>query len=479
MIIAFILYTIILFVVSGVASRRSAGGSFYSAGRRAPWLAVAFGMIGASLSGLTFVSVPGNVYSQNFYYVPLVLGFTIGFVVVAKLLLPLYYKLELTSIYEYLEQRFGAPARTVGAVVFIISRLLGASVRIFIVVVALHALFPDFASVPLLTLGFMLLLFLYTFRGGVKAVIWTDVVQTLFMLAAVVLTIFQVSRLMGCSVFEMSGAVMQSDYSQMFDLRAASPTNMFKQIFAGIFMTVVMTGLDQGNMQKNIACRDLRAAQKNMYLTGVLVVIVSLLFLFLGAILSLFVDSRGGLTAIGASGTDGIFSSVVVGYLPPITGVVFVIGLLSAAYPSAGAALTSLTSSVCVDFLHLDKLGGGDARRAPRVRHFVHALVAVAFVLIIIAFDRWGNQALINFFYQIASYTYGPLLGLFACGLYTKIRVRRWGFAVAAVASPVLSWAFQHFCKTLLHFDCGFFLLIVNGAIMCALLYTFREKSTE
>ncbi len=353
---AFVLYTALLFFVSWLTSRKADAASYFLGNKKSPWFVVAYGMVGTSISGVTFISVPGNVLNQNFYYMPLVLGFVLGYVVIAQVLMPLYYRMNLTSIYTYLENRFGFFTYKTGAVVFMVSRILGAAVRIFVVVLVLHTFLPE-GSVPFWVVAFvfMFLIFLYTFKGGVKTIIWTDVLQTTFMLLAVFLTIFTISKQMDWSVSEMFTAVKATEFSSWLDWDWSSSTNAIKQFVSGIFITIVMTGLDQEMMQKNLSCRNIKEAQKNVYTTSITIVVVNFFFLTLGAVLALYVSSHlGGMEGIGladAAGeftkdqTDRLFPTIASQYLGLGVGLFFIIGLISSSYPSAGGALTSLTTS--------------------------------------------------------------------------------------------------------------------------------------
>jgi len=364
---AFTLYTALLFFISWLTSRKADTGSYFSGNKKSPWFIVAYGMVGTSISGVTFISVPGNVLNQNFFYMPLVLGFVVGYLVIAKVLIPLYYKMNLTSIYTYLEHRFGFFTYKTGASVFMISRILGAAVRIFVVVLVLHTFLPgDTVPFWLVTFIFMFLIFLYTFKGGVKTIIWTDVLQTTFMLLAVFLTIFSVARQMDWNLGSLVSSVTSSDYSNWFDWKWSHGTNVIKQFISGIFITIVMTGLDQEMMQKNLSCKNIKEAQKNIFTTSITIVVVNYFFLFMGALLAIFVEAKlGGMHNIGLADAAGVFTKAQTDKLFPViasqylglgVGLFFIIGLISASYPSAGGALTSLTTSFCIDFIGFNKV---------------------------------------------------------------------------------------------------------------------------
>lgn len=495
-ILSFAVYTALMFFVSWLTSRKMGGNSFFSGDRKAPWFMVAYGMIGTSISGVTFVSVPGNVMAQNFYYMPLVLGFVGGYIVIAKILLPLYYKMNLTSIYTYLGDRFGMKTYKTGSSVFMISRLLGAAVRVYVVTLVLYAFIPkaagweahsfaDIALFALVTLIFMIILYFYTFKGGVKTIIWTDVLQTTFMLLAVFLTIYFICKQMGWSFSDMVGSVAGAENSSipgtkfysMFDWNWANGTNAVKQIIAGVFMTVAMTGVDQGMIQKSLACKNINAAQKNMYTTSVIIVVANFFFLLLGALLCLYLQELGGMAAIGAQKTDEIFPIIASQNLGLVVGIFFLIGLISASYPSAGNALTALTTSFCVDFAHFTTRTDLSDSQKFVYKNKIHAIFAALFVIIIVALYVLSNDAVVNLVYKLASYTYGPLLGMFFFGIFTKLKVKDGASPYIAVAAPVLCLIINKVCMSLFGFDLGFTLLIVNALLTVIGLYLFRKKN--
>lgn len=490
---AFAAYTALLFIISHLTARKAGGSSFFSGDRKAPWPVVAYGMVGASVSGVTFISVPGNVWAQNFFYLPLVLGFVAGYAVVARVLLPLYFRKNLTSIYSWLGERFGRRSHVTGSAFFMLSRLLGAAVRILAVMVVFNTFIPrgfadalsDTFVFALVAVVFLVLLYLYTYRGGVKTIIWTDVLQTTFMLLAVGLTLWHICREMGWSPGGMWSALASASnpltpgygYMDWLDWNWSTGTNAVKQFFSGIFMTIAMTGLDQAMMQKSLACKDLKSAQKNMYTTSLIIVAVNLFFLLLGALLCVYASSKGGFEALGITRTDELFPVVASRCLGFGVCLFFLIGLISAAYPSAGAAMTSLTTSICVDFLRFDRRGDLTEKERDRLRKYVHAGVAAAFFLIILALYLLSNDSVINLVYKLASYTYGPLLGIFFFGILTKCRVRDSATPWIAVASPLSCIALNLLGKHCFGFDLGFSLLIVNGMITFLLMWLFRERA--
>lgn len=476
--VAFVAYTALLFWISHKAGSRASS--------KAPWPVVAYGMIGASISGVTFISVPGNVWVQNFFYMPMVLGFVLGYVIVARVLLPLYYRMGLTSIYTYLGERMGKTSEKTGSVVFFISRLLGAAVRVFVVIVVLFSFLPEsitegnsLAAFVLAAAIFLVLLYLYTYRGAVKTLIWTDVLQTTFMLLAVGLTIFFICKDMGWSLGAMFSAVGSTlnenasavgcgrPFTSWFDWNWANGTNALKQFISGVFVTVAMTGLDQAMMQKNLACKDLKSAQKNMYTTSIIIVVANLFFLLLGALLCVYTQKLGGLEALGVSRTDELFPAIASRCFGVGLGIFFLIGLISASYPSAGAALTSLTTSVCVDFL-------GDNSEGRRKK--VQAWLTLLFLGILVALQLLSSDAVINLIYKLASYTYGPLLGLFFFGILTRRKVCDRATPFVAVAAPLICLVINLLGRKFLGFDLGFSLLVVNGLLTFAGLWAFSKK---
>lgn len=490
---AFAVYTAVLFMISRLTTRSAGTDSFFSGDRKAPWPVVAYGMVGASISGVTFISVPGNVWVQNFFYMPLVLGFVVGYIVIAKVLLPLYYRRNLTSIYTYLGERFGRRSHMTGTAVFMVSRILGAAVRIFVVIVVLNSFVPkgkalsDTSVFTLVSVVFLTLLYLYTYKGGVRTIIWTDVLQTTFMLLAVGLTIRNICCDMGWNLSGMWAAVTTTPnvltdghcYADWFNWDWKAGTNAVKQLVSGIFITIAMTGLDQSMMQKNLACKDLHAAQKNMYSTSLIIVLVNVFFLLLGALLCVYVSEKGGFDALGISKTDEMFPAVASRFLGFGACLFFLIGLISASYPSAGAAMTSLTTSVCVDILGLNGRTDITDRGKERIRQWIQACVAFLFLLILVALYLVSDDAVINLVYKLASYTYGPLLGLFFFGILTEFEVHDRATPWVALASPLLCLTFNLLGKRFLGFDLGFSLLIVNGLLTFIGMWLFRIRKVE
>ncbi len=483
----FVVYTCLLFFVSWLTSRKVDSGSYFLGNKKSPWYIVAYGMVGTSISGVTFISVPGNVLNQNFFYIPLVLGFVLGYVVIAQVLIPLYYKMNLTSIYTYLEHRFGFFTYRTGAIVFMISRILGAAVRVFVVVLVLHTFLPQ-GSVPfwLVAFIFIFFIFLYTFKGGVKTIIWTDVLQTTFMLLAVFLTIYSIAKEMDWSAGEMLSVVNSSDFSNWLDWDWSHGTNAVKQFIAGIFITIAMTGLDQEMMQKNLSCKNIGEAKKNIYTTSITILVVNYFFLLLGAVLALYVSAKlGGMEGIGLANAEGIFTkaqtdklfpTIASQYLGLGVGLFFIVGLISASYPSAGGALTSLTTSFCIDFVGFNRREDLTEARKKSIRQRAHAGFAFLFFIIIVILNIVNNQTVIDLVYLLAGYTYGPLLGFFFFGLLTSYQVKDKYMPYVAIASPLLCFALDYAGKEFLGFGFGFTILIVNGLFTFFGMYIFKEK---
>lgn len=469
-------YFLLLFLISWFTSRKVTSDTFFTGDRQSPWFLVAFGMIGASLSGVTFISVPGEVGNTNFYYFQVVLGYTLGYFTIAKVLLPLYYRLNLVSIYSYLEDRFGFWSYKTGSFFFILSRALGSSLRLYLVASVLQLILFDSLGIPfwvsvLITVG---LIWLYTHRGGIKTVVWTDTLQTLFMLMAVIITIFSIGKDLGIqSLGEYFSSVTTDSRSEIFNWDWKAGTNFFKQFISGAFITIVMTGLDQDMMQKNLTCRTLGDAQKNMFWFTIILVVVNLLFLSLGIMLYLYAETRG--IAL-PSRSDELFPFLATQHFSAFAGIVFVLGITAAAYSSADSTLTALTTSFCYDFLEIERKNAPEKRVA--IRKKVHIAFTGLMYVLILAFYFLNDQSVINSVFIIAGYTYGPLLGLYSFGLFTKLKTNdRWVPAIAVIA-PLLTFLISSNSeKWLWGYKFGFEALILNGALMFLGLYLLRKKN--
>ena len=472
----FLAYTAILFVITWLTSRKSTNRSFFLGNKASPWFVVAYGMIGASMSGVTFMSVPGWVGTANFSYMMVVIGYVFGYTVIANVLLPLYYRLNLTSIYSYLETRFGFWSYKTGAFYFILSRTIGASFRMFLVVNVLQIFIFDAWNIPFFVtvLIFIVLILLYTFKGGIKTIIWTDTIQTTFMLLSLGMSIYLINKSMGMNLGEMIDKVYTSGYSKMVFTDWSDKRFFLKELFSGAFIAIVMTGLDQEMMQKNLSCRSLKDAQKNMFTFTGIMVFVNFVILFLGASLYLFTSYKG--IQLPAR-TDDLFPVIAITHLGPVAGLVFLIGLISAAYPSADGALTSLTTSFSIDFLGIKKREKLSENEKKKIRQMVHIAFAMILLMVIVLFRAINDRAVIDKLFTVAGYTYGPLLGLYAFGLFTKFSVHDRWVPLIALLSPVICFFLSEYSVNIFHgYRFGFELLILNGFITFAGLLLFRKK---
>ncbi len=462
-------YFLILLVVAYYTSRNSNNESFFIGNKSSNWMLVAFGMIGTSLSGVTFVSVPGAVGKplgtgfEAFAYFQIVIGYLIGYVIIAYVLLPLYYRLNLTSIYNYLSTRLGFASYKTGASFFILSRTLGATARLYLVVAILQDAILASFGIPfwVTTLIILAMILLYTFEGGVKTIVWTDTLQTTCMLAGLVICIIYILKSLNISVDEGLNTLSESGYTNIFVTDPNSRLYFLKQILAGAFITITMTGMDQEMMQKNISVRTLKDSQKNMLTFSTIMVIVNLLFLFLGGLLYLFASTNG----VMATG-DKLFPSVALQYMPPLISIVFIIALISSLFPSADGAITALTSSFCIDLLGMKRREDWDEMKKQRLRKTVHLSFAFVFLLFVMIFKWVNNPSMIGVILKVAAYTYGPLLGLFAFGMLTKRSVNDKLVPYIALASPVICFFIDKFQKNIFgSFEIGLELLIINGTL--------------
>lgn len=457
-------YFLLLMAVSYVASRGSDNSTFFTGNRRAPWPVVAFAMIGAAISGVTFISVPGMVVGKGYAYLQMVLGFIVGYMVIAFLLVPLFYKMNLISIYGYLESRFGRNTYRAGAWFFFISKMLGAAVRFFVVCAVLQLLVFSPLHIPFIfnVIVTIALIWLYTVQGGVKTLIWTDTLKSFCLIMSVVLCIYFIATNLGYSFGEMTAAISDHHTSRMFFFdNPKEGTYFWKQFLAGVFMAIATNGLDQDMMQRNLACKDFRQSQKNMIVSGITQFFVIALFLLLGTMLVMFLDSKG---IAYPEKSDEIFGMVAQHPdVPVIVLILFVLGLISAAYSAAGSALTSLTTSFTVDILGAHKTQ--DDKRLTRTRKAVHVAMSALMGLVIIAFYYLSDQDAISAVYTLASYTYGPILGLFVYGMFWKKPVHDKFVPAVCVLAPCLSWAIQFGLFKLFNYETSFELLIINAVI--------------
>ncbi len=463
-------YFVLLIFISYFTSRNSNNVTFFTANKQSPWFVVAFGMIGASLSGVTFISVPGAVGGQGWMYFQMVLGYLLGYLVIGKVLLPLYYRLELISIYTYLEQRFGTGAYKIGAAFFLISRAIGAAFRLFLVAMVLQMALFDAWGLPfwlavLISIG---LIFLYTFQGGIKTIVWTDTFQTLFMLLAAGMSIYFIYQELGLDATKLMQMAQDHELTNIFVWDVNHPQNFFKNFFAGSLIAVVMTGLDQDMMQKNLTCRNIQDAQKNMFWFSICLVFANLLFLVLGAMLFIYAFENQIPIPDRA---DALFPTIALAHFDVVAGVCFLLGITAAAYSSADSALTSMTTSFCIDIL-------GNKAISKQRRIGVHIGISLILFGIILVFHYYTEQSVINALFTAAGYTYGPLLGMFTFGLLTNWKpveyisipfstqqIKLPLIPLICIVSPILAYFINEFTTTQIGFKFGFLILAVNGLI--------------
>lgn len=476
--ISFIAYTALLFTISFITSRKSNNQSFFVGNRKSPWPIVAYGMIGASLSGVTFISVPGWVGESGMTYMVMVLGYLLGYAVIAKLLLPIYYKLNLTSIYEYLQHRFGKRAYQSGSLYFLLSRIVGASGRLYLVVIILQEFVFKHWNIPFAftVIIFLLLIFLYTVRAGIKTIVWTDTLQTTFMLAAVVIAFYFVADYFQMGMSELGSQIMASDYSRMWETDFLSSKFYGKQLLGGMFVAIAMTGLDQDMMQKNLSCRNIKDAQKNMLSMSTALVPINFIFLALGAALFMFATSSGMEMPDRA---DKLFAAISINEFGVVMGLVFVIGLIAAAYSSADSALTSLTTVISLDFFKLNKRDDLDEKQKERLRKRIHLLTTVLIFFTIMAFKAINKRSVVDDLFTAAGYTYGPLLGLFAVGLFTKWEIKGKWIPIVVVVAPLLTFGLASIpSESMGGYHFGYELLLVNGIFTFMGLFFIKKVAS-
>jgi SSS family transporter len=465
----------VLILISYLTGKEDTNEAFFKANKSAPWYLVAFGMIGASLSGVTFISVPGAVEARQFGYLQVVFGYFFGYLIIAYVLLPIYYKLNLTSIYTYLRDRFGNTSYKTGSIAFLISRIVGASFRLFLVAKVLQLLIFDSLGIPfsITVIITVALIWLYTFKGGIKTIIYTDALQTFFMLVAVIVTITFLANALDLNSFsEVFINVTESTMSKVFFLDTINDSQYFiKSFLAGMFIAITMTGLDQDMMQKNLTCKNLKEAQKNMVSFSVVLIFVNILFLVLGLLLTQYATQNG----INAT-KDDLFPTIAM--LPEIgimTSAFFLLGLIAAAYSSADSALTSLTTSFCIDIIELDKK---PKEQQKKVRKKVHVFISMVLILVIILFNSlFKDVSVIWELFKAAGYTYGPLLGLFAFGILTKSQIKDKYVWIIAVIAPIVSYVINQYSEVLLNgYQIGFEILIINGLLTFLGLVLIRKQ---
>ncbi len=471
-------YFCLLLLISYFTSRKADNESFFIGNRRSPWFIVAFGMISALLSGVTFISVPGWVKDSQFSYMAIVLGYLVGYAIIAHILLPLYYKLKLTSIYTYLQSRYGNFSYKTGASFFLLSRIIGASFRLFLVANVLQiTIFSELnVSFEVTVVITILLIWLYTYKGGIKTIIWTDCLQTLFMLTAAGFTIYYICKQLGIGAGEAIDQISDSHLSKIFYFEDWNdPRHFVKQFISGAFISIVMTGLDQDMMQKNLSCRSLKDAQKNVYFFSFALVPVNLLFLCLGALLIIFAQSNG--ISIPSQGDDLFPLIATQGHLPVVVSVFFIIGLVAAAYSSADSALTALTTSFTVDILNAQRYS---EKKLRKTRKSVHVFISVLLAIVIIIFNAINDESVISALFKIAGYTYGPLLGLYSFGLFTRYQVKdKWVPAIAILSPVICFFISKNSAQWFNGYEFGFELLLLNGIITFAGLLMAKKQFPE
>ena len=470
-------YFAILLAVARVTSRGANNESFFIGNKNSNWMLVAFGMIGTSLSGVTFISVPGAVGTTAFTYFQIVLGQLLGYGVIAFVLLPIFYRLNLTSIYHYLDLRLGPSAYKTGASFFILSRTVGATARLYLVVKILQDTILDGLHVPfwLTAAVIIIMILLYTYEGGVKTIVWTDTLQTTCMLLGLVISVVYVLNSLNLSVGESLLQMQARGLSDIFSTNINSKQFWLKQILAGMFIAIAMTGMDQEMMQKNISVKTLADSQKNIIVLSIIMLCVVMLFLFLGGLLYLYAPTVG-VTATG----DKIFPAVVLGHLPAMVQIIFVIALISALFPSADGAITALTSSFCIDILAMKRRDNWREIDRKRIRQRVHLSFAALFLLLIMVFKWADDPSMIGLILKLASFTYGPLLGLFAFGILTRRAVRDSLVPWIAITAPVVCYVLDTYQQMLLgEYQIGLELLIVNGALTFAGLWLASKPGSK
>jgi Na+/proline symporter len=478
--IVLFLYFILLFIISRVVSKNATTSSFFIGDKKSPWYLVAFGMIGTSLSGVTFVSVPGTVNASGWHYFQLV----IGYFVVALVLLPIYYNLKLTSIYTYLEKRLGLNAYRMGAGYFILSRTLGATARLYLVIKILQLFIFNQLGIPFwgVTMIIVAMIVAYTLKGGVKTIVWTDTLQTTFMLLALVVCIISIQAEMDTNWSNTLGDLSAGNYLNLWQTDFMQKDYFIKHILGGAFLTIAMTGLDQEMMQKNISVKSLRDSQKNMVVFSVIILLVNALFLLLGGILSLYASSKGIIVSgeiQGAITPDNIFPHIVQNYLSTGVFILFIIGLISALFPSVDGAITALTSSVCIDIVGVNRKGYQE-KQISALKQSVHLMFAFLFIIIVFIFNYIDNNSIVDLILEIAGYTYGPLLGLFSFGILTKRQFISPKVVYLTLLSPVICYGLKFYSAELFgSYQFGNEMLIINGIITFILLFIFSKNPSH
>jgi len=468
-------YFLVLMGISWLTSRDADTQAFFNANRKSPWFLVAFGMIGATLSGVTFISVPGEVGSTAFSYLQFVFGNIVGYWLVAGILLPLYYKLNLVSIYTFLDQRFGISSYKTGSFFFLISKLVGAAFRLYLVAGVLQIAFFDAFNIPftVTVIVTIALIWVYTFKGGIKTIVWTDTLQTFFLVSAVIFTIIAITNTLNFDGAEVVERISSHRTSKIFFWDWRTGNNFFKQFFAGMFITIVMVGMDQDMMQKNLTCKNKKEAQKNMIVFSLSFLAAVFLFLCLGVLLYIFAEQTG--IAIPET-TDELYPLIALNHLSLPVGIAFLLGITAAAYSSADSALTAMTTSFSVDFLNIDKYKEESKKKIIKKR--AHIMFSVLLIVVILGFRAISDESIVVAVFTVAGYTYGPILGLFVFGIYSKKKVIDKLVPLVGIASPVICFFISKYSEELFNgYRFGFELLILNGLITILGLWLISKKN--
>jgi Na+/proline symporter len=478
--IVVVAYLGILMLISHLTSRKGSNNdTFFRANRSSKWYVVAFGMIGTSISGVTFISVPGWVSTIDMTYMQMVMGFFAGYLVIAYILLPLYYKLNLTTIYGYLDTRFGNNSYKTGAWFFLLSKIVGAAARLYLVAFILQSLVFNALGIPFIVtvIGIILIIWLYSYKSGIKTIIWTDWVQTFLFITALILIVWQLASQMGLDFGGVVTAIKESPHSRIFEFESWSSTqNFFKQFLSGMFITIVMTGLDQDQMQKNLTCKNLKDAQKNVISYGFAFVPMNFLFLSLGVLILLFAQQNNIMLPDVA---DNILPMIASEHLGPTVLGIFIVGIVAAAFSSADSALTSLTTSFCVDILGMKSSNGSVEleKTNTRTRRITHVIISVVFIAIIMIIHAIGSDSIINAIYRMASYTYGPLLGLYIAGLYTQLKPMDKLVPYITIAAPILCFVLELVMMNVYNYKMGYEMLLINGGLTVLGLWLISLRS--
>ncbi|HNA56812.1 MAG TPA: sodium:solute symporter [Chitinophagales bacterium] len=468
----------LLFTISWFTGRKATDSAYYLGNKSSPWYAVAFGLIGDSLSGVTFVSVPGSVATQQFGYMQMVLGYLVGYYVIAKVLLPLYYKMNLTSIYTYLGERFNRNAQITGSLYFILSRLIGAAFRLYVSATVLQLFIFDSFGIPfeVTVTAVIVLILLYTYKGGIKTLVWTDTLQSSFLLAGVLLSIVVIAGALHLDAGGIVQTVRDSNYNNIFFWDPMKQNYFFKQFISGALIAIVMTGLDQNMMQKNLSMRTLPEAQKNIMWFSFVLIFINLFFVSLGSLLYAYADS---IQLTLPARTDHLFPMLALDHLGVFAAIVFILGISAATFSSADSVLTTLTTSFCIDVLKWDP-NGNESGKHRRQRHLIHVLFAVLLLIVIIVFNALNNDAVINQVFVAAGYTYGPLLGLFAFGILTKRSLNAKAVLLICLLPPVACYYLNENSVTWFNgYQIGNELLLINGILTFVGLYVISKAPQQ